>query len=137
MDEFGKPINKVVEALQVLDYSKQLKCNYIGNLTGIYNVDVLGKMYMPEIKKRQDWVMWLAAIKKAGYAYGIKEVLATYRLRKDSLSANKLELLSYNYGVYRKTLNFSKIKSVFYLFKFLYEYFFIKSKQTKTLKLNV
>jgi glycosyltransferase involved in cell wall biosynthesis len=131
MDELGTDLNKVVEALPVIDYSKQLKCNYIGNLTGIYNVAVLGKLYMPKIKKRQDWVMWLKAIKKAGEAKGIIDVLATYRVRKDSISSNKIEMIKHNYKVYRKALGFGRIKSTVWLIKFLYEYFFIKSKQIK------
>jgi len=55
IDEQGNALNKIVEALPRVTFNKQLKCNYIGNLTGMYNVDVLGKLYLPEITKRQDW----------------------------------------------------------------------------------
>jgi len=134
IDEQGHQLNKIIQALPRLDYNKQLKCNYIGNLTGIYSVKALGKITMPEIQKRQDWVMWLMAIKKAGEAIGMKEVLAQYRVRKNSLSSNKWSLLTYNYNVYRKTLNFSRTKSIICIFKFLFEYVFIKSKQIKTVK---
>ena len=133
INEQGETLNKLVEALPKLSYQKQLKCNYIGNLTGIYNANMLGKIYMPEIKKRQDWIMWLSAIKKGGPALGIKESLAYYRVRKDSISSNKLNLITYNFNVYRKALGFGFIKSTRYLTIFLYEYFFVKSKQTKSL----
>jgi len=132
IDEGGNSLNKVVQALPVVDYKKQLKCNYIGNLTGIYNVDLLSKIEIPKIKKRQDWVMWLSAIEKAGEARGIKEVLASYRVRKNSVSSNKMGLFLHNYNVYRKALGFGRIKSVIYLLRFLYEFFFIKSKQIKS-----
>lgn len=135
INEQGESLNKIIEVLPELTYQKQLKCNYIGNLTGIYNVDVLGKIYMPEIKKRQDWIMWLNAVKKSGSpAIGIKESLAYYRVRKDSISANKLNLVTYNFNVYRKALGFSYIKSIKYLALFLYEYFFVKSRRTKRIK---
>lgn len=134
INEQGEKLNKLVEALPKLSYQKQLKCNYIGNLTGIYNANMLGKIYMPDIKKRQDWVMWLSAIKKGGPALGIKESLAYYRVRKDSVSSNKLNLITYNFNVYRKALDFSFTKSTKYLALFLYEYFFVKSKQTKRIK---
>ena len=88
---------------------------------------------MPDIKKRQDWVMWLNAIKKGGSAVGIKEPLAYYRVRKGSISSNKLNLITYNFNVYRKALGFGFIKSTRYLLVFLYEYFFVKSKQTKSI----
>ena len=64
MDEKEQPLNTIVEALDRVSYKKQLKCNYIGNLTGLYDVKKLGKIYMPEIPKRQDWVLWLKAIEK-------------------------------------------------------------------------
>lgn len=131
IDEEGNLLNKIVEALPILSYNKQLKCNYIGNLTGIYNADRLGKIYMPEIKKRQDWVMWLNAIKKGGEAIGIKESLAYYRVRKTSISRNKLNLVKYNFNVYRRVLGFGFLKSTKYLMLFFHEYFFVKSKQTK------
>ncbi|WP_347923203.1 glycosyltransferase family 2 protein [Pontimicrobium sp. SW4] len=133
ISEQGKPLNKIVEALPELTYQKQIKCNYIGNLTGIYNVDILGKLYMPDIKKRQDWVMWLSAIKKGGPARGIKESLAYYRVRKGALSSNKLNLITYNFNVYKEVLDFGFLKSTRYLILFLFEYFFVKSKQTKKL----
>lgn len=133
IDEQGNSLNKMIQALPIISYKKQLKCNYIGNLTGMYNVDILGKIYLPEITKRQDWIMWLRAIKKAGEARGIKESLAKYRIRKNAISSNKTGLLKHNYNVYRKGLKFNTIKSVTYLLIFLYEYFFIKSKQTKAI----
>ena len=131
IDEKGMPLNIVVEALNTVSYQKQLKCNYIGNLTGIYDSKKLGKIYMPEIPKRQDWVLWLKAIEKGGNAIGIKEVLALYRVRKGSISSNKWKLIKHNFNVYRKVLKFGWIKSIRFILIFLYEYFFVKSKQVK------
>ncbi|CAH8282811.1 hypothetical protein EV196_101661 [Mariniflexile fucanivorans] len=129
IDEAGKPLNKLIKALPELTYQKYLKSNYIGNLTGIYNATVLGKIKAPDLRKRQDWLLWLAAIKKSGKpAKSIEESLAYYRVRKNSMSANKLNLLKYNYLVYRKGLGFSTIKSVYYMLIFLNEHFFVKSK---------
>ena len=131
IDDKEQPLNTMIEALDKVSYQKQLKCNYIGNLTGIYDVRKLGKIYMPEIPKRQDWVLWLQAIEKGGDAIGIKESLAFYRVRKDSISSNKWKLIKHNFNVYRKTLKFGWIKSVRFILIFLYEYFFVKSKQIK------
>ncbi|WP_284041099.1 glycosyltransferase family 2 protein [Jejuia spongiicola] len=131
INEAGKPLNIQIEALPVLSYKKLLKSNYIGNLTGIYNAKVLGKVTSPNLRKRQDWLLWLAAIKKSGKeAKGIKESLAFYRVRQDSMSSNKLNLIKYNYWVYKKGLSFSTVKAVYYLIIFLIEHFFVKSKQS-------
>ena len=130
IDEKGKPLNKLIQALPELTYQKYLKSNYIGNLTGIYNAKTLGKITAPNLRKRQDWLLWLAAIKKSGKpAQGIQESLAYYRVRKNSMSSNKIDLLKHNYWVYKKGLCFSTLKSIGYMLIFLNEHFFIKSKQ--------
>ncbi|MFI1744768.1 glycosyltransferase family 2 protein [Thalassobellus sediminis] len=129
--ENGEFLNKKVKALPHLSYNKLLKSNYIGNLTGIYNAKVLGKIKTPDLRKRQDWLLWLAAIKKSGKkALSIQESLAYYRVRENSMSSNKLNLVKYNYWVYKKGLGFSTLKSVYCMFVFLIEHFFVKSKQT-------
>jgi len=133
MDEKEQPLNTIVEALDKVSYKKQLKCNYIGNLTGLYDVKKLGKIYMPEIPKRQDWVLWLKAIEKGGDAIGVKESLAFYRVRKDSISSNKWILIKHNFNVYRKVLKFGWIKSIRFILIFFFEYFFVKSKQIKNI----
>ncbi|HEX9601987.1 MAG TPA: glycosyltransferase family 2 protein, partial [Mariniflexile sp.] len=98
--------------------------------TGVYNAKVLGKIKAPNLRKRQDWLLWLAAIKTSGKpAKGIQESLAYYRVRKDAMSSNKINLLKYNYWVYRKGLGFSTLKSVYYMLIFLNEHFLVKSKQ--------
>lgn len=133
MDESGNFLCKTVKALPKLEYKKFLKCNYIGNLTGIYNTKALGKIYAPDLRKRQDWLLWLKAVKASNKpAFGMEESLALYRVRKNSISSNKFDLLKYNYLVYRVGLAYSILKSLYYLTVFLFEYFFVKSKQTVT-----
>ncbi len=51
IDETGKPLNKLIKALPELTYQKYLKSNYIGNLTGIYNAKILGKITAPKFTK--------------------------------------------------------------------------------------
>ena len=137
IDETGKPRHKLVKALPILTFQKQLKSNYIGNLTGVYNAKVLGKIQVANLRKRQDWLLWLKAIEKSGKpAKAIQESLAYYRVRNDSMSSNKINLLKYNYWVYRKGLGFSILKSMWYMGIFLKEHFFVKPKlivSTKTI----
>ncbi|QCE41135.1 glycosyltransferase family 2 protein [Psychroserpens sp. NJDZ02] len=129
IDEAGRPLNKLVKALPRLTYNKYLKTNYIGNLTGMYNAKTLGKITAPNLRKRQDWLLWLSAIKKSSKpALGIQESLAYYRIRSDSISSNKLALLKYNYWVYKKGLGFSTLKSLYRMLIFVREQLFVKSK---------
>ena len=130
----GNKTGEIIEALPELSYSKLLKANYVGNLTGIYNAQKLGKIYAPEIRKRQDWALWLEAVKKGGPARGISEVLAQYRLHKDSISTNKWAMLRYNFNIYNQVLNYSFLASLYKMSIFLKEQIFIKSQQRKKLE---
>lgn len=133
MSEDGESLQKQIKALRNLTFDKLKKANYIGNLTGIYNARALGKIYCPLIRKRQDWGLWLLALQKSGGAIGIQEPLAIYRERKGSISQNKMEMLKYNYRVYRKVLKYSALKSLFWMVLFLWEQLFIKQKQKVSL----
>ena len=137
IDEDGIKLNKRVNSLPTLSYRKLLKSNYVGNLTGMYNCKSLGKIVSNKLRKRQDWILWLYAIKKSGKpAKGIKESLAYYRVRKNSMSSNKIGLIKYNYLVYREGMKFSILKSVFCFIIFVIEQVFVKSKQISHLPKN-
>lgn len=127
--ENGIKARKKVRALKKLSYQKLQKANYIGNLTGMYSVEKLGKIYCPLIRKRQDWGLWLLALQKAGYAKGIEETLAYYRLRKASISGNKFEMLQYNFQVYHKVLGYPVFHSWLKMINFLWEQFLVKNKR--------
>tara|TARA_R110001632_G_scaffold164240_3_gene282636 strand:+ start:114 stop:908 length:795 start_codon:yes stop_codon:yes gene_type:complete len=133
IDESGKPIGKRIIALPKLSYSKQHLNNYIGNLTGIYKAAQIGKIIAPNIRKRQDWAVWLEAIKKSGKpALGIQEDFAYYRVRIGSISANKMNLIKYNFQFYRTYLGYSWLKSAICLLRFFWEYFFVRTKYIET-----
>ena len=79
----------------------------------MYDVRKMGKIFMPTIRKRQDWGLWLIILRKCRVAYGMKEPLAVYRQRPNSISSNKYSLIAYNLNVYRKVLNFFLGKILF------------------------
>lgn len=134
IDEDSQPIGKRVKALPRLTYKKQHANNYIGNLTGMYNASILGKISAPNMRKRQDWAIWLEAIKRSGEpALGMQEDLASYRFHSGSMSENKFALVQYNFNFYRSYLGYSWMRSFFYLLRFFWEYFFIRPKQIERL----
>jgi glycosyltransferase involved in cell wall biosynthesis len=134
IDSKSNPLNIKVHTLPVLTHDKLLKANYIGNLTGIYNCKNLGKIYTKDLKKRQDWLLWIEALKRSRKpAHGISETIAYYRKSDNSLSSNKLNLIKHNFNVYRKGLNFNFVKSCFYLLLFFYEHFFVKARLIKSI----
>lgn len=90
--------------------------NKIGCLTAIYDTARFGKYYMPTIRKRQDWALFLTILKDCKEAYAITEPLAYYRISKGSVSKNKFELVKYNANIYKQVFGYSTIASYAYLF---------------------
>lgn len=105
---------------QQVNYSDILKTNSIPCLTVVLDIHHLGKEKMPLIKKRQDMGLWLKYLKNIPYAYGHQECHAIYRIRKDSLSRNKIQLIGYQWEFYRKVENLSVFQSIYYLLCWMY-----------------
>lgn len=128
-DELGNIVG-YVECLPKLTNSKIIRDNGIGCLTAIYDSEKLGKHYMPSMRKRQDWCLWIDIINKGGVAKGYQSPLALYRDRSNSISSNKIEMLKYNYEVYHTFLKKNPLSSwSILLFRFLPYYFYKKIKQ--------
>ncbi|KAB7889784.1 glycosyltransferase family 2 protein [Poseidonibacter ostreae] len=115
MSEEGKLQNKFINPPLKLSYNDLLKSNYIGCLTAIYDTHKVGKVYMPLIKKRQDYGLWLRILKKTDFAYATAEPLAVYRIMSDSVSSNKFKLLKYHYKLFTEFENISSIRALYYL----------------------
>ncbi|EEY39694.1 glycosyltransferase family 2 protein [Vibrio mimicus] len=101
-DSDGKFLGSFVPPSK-LSYKDLLKSNSIGCLTAIYDSDLIGKMYMPNIAKRQDMGLWLRILKKIDYAYGMPDILADYlAVQANSVSSNKLSAAKYQWRLYRE-----------------------------------
>ena len=100
-------------------YTDILKTNSISCLTAFIDIAVLGKKSMPEITKRQDMGLWLKYLKEIPFAYGIQETKAIYRIRENSLSRNKANLLKYQWQFYRKIEHLSVLESTYYMFQWM------------------
>lgn len=101
-----------------ITYKMIKRDNKIGCLTAIYDTKALGKKYyMPTIRKRQDWALFIQILQqcKICYAY-TKKPLAYYCVRKNSVSRKKMQLIQYNVAVYETILKFSTLKAYLYFF---------------------
>ena len=107
-----------------ITYKDMLKQDEIGCLTAIYDAEILGKHFMPKLRKRQDWALWLNILKKTPFAMGLKERLAIYKKRKDSISSNKIKLVKYIWQVYRYEQNMPLFLALYYLL--MYPFYYIK-----------
>ena len=94
-------------------YKKLLSSNVIGCLTAVYDTQVLGKLYMPLIRKRQDMAPWLNILEQVPKAYCLEDVLALYRV-DSGMTQNKLEILKWQWLFYRKVKKLSIFKSAYH-----------------------
>lgn len=116
-----------------INFNMMKRDNKIGCLTAIYDIRALGsKYFMPTIRKRQDWALFIAIIRDCHIACGIRKPLAYYRKRNDSISSKKMHLIKYNVAVYRQCLHFSKLKSIMY-----FTFFFLPTYGLKTIKKKI
>ena len=114
-----------------ISFAMMKRDNKVGCLTAIYDVRALGrKYYMPVIRKRQDWALFIEITRQCRVAYGVGEPLAYYRKHTNSVSSNKMSLVKYNLAIYRQCLQFSPLKSwSYFLLFFLPTYFSKRFKQ--------
>ena len=131
IDEKGNTLNIRREAPNLTTYKKLFFCNYIGNSTAIYNAKMLGKIPINQIRKRQDWMLWLTIVKKIKVAQPVPEVLAYYRVRKDSISSSKMELVKFNFNVYHKFHKLNYVASLGCIMLFIFTQLFIKPRYRK------
>lgn len=115
IDEKGNSLNRVIKTKNKTDYNGVLLTCPIGNSSVMYNVENLGKFEVPNIRKRNDDALWLQILKKEKYIYGMKEVLMKYRIRENSISSNKLQLVKYHWKLYREIEHLSVARSVFHI----------------------
>jgi glycosyltransferase involved in cell wall biosynthesis len=128
--DYDGTINGKVIVPKTLTLSQEKKDNKIGCLTAIYDTSKYGKFYMPTIRKRQDWALFLNILKQCHKAYALQEPLAIYRDVPGSISSNKLNLIKYNAKVYREVFGYSSFQAYSYLFLFFFPTYFTKKIQT-------
>lgn len=108
LDDLGIVIPPVTTS-----YKRLLKSNVIGCLTAIYDVEKVGKCYMPLIRKRQDFGLWLSILKKTDKVAGLPEVLAKYRI-DTGMTQNKFEVLKWQWKFYREVVGLNTISAGYY-----------------------
>lgn len=108
-------------------YWREVCDNSIGFLTMMFDRKKVGDAMLPTIRKRQDWGLNIELLRRCRVAYGVKEPLAVYRIRKGSVSRDKLPLVKYNVSIYRQILGYSAVRAVL-MFTFIFMPFYIGKK---------
>lgn len=66
-------------------------------------------LFDPQVRGGEDWDLWMRVFRSGGKIAYHRQVLAGYRLRKGSMSADKLDLLRNGLSVCQKHLNLPEI----------------------------
>ncbi len=102
IDENANPNGRSVTGPKKVTRHGMYNYCWMGCLTVMYDVETVGVIQIADIKKNNDYAMWLKACKKAD-CYLLDEVLAKYRKRSGSISNHGYtKLIKWHYKLYRE-----------------------------------
>lgn len=113
MEEDGRKTGNIVRVPISLTYHQYLRNTIIGCLTVMIDRKQTGDFRMPLIKSSHDMALWLLIMKRGFKAYGLKEVLAGYRLVSTSNTAKKWKAAKDVWKVYRKIEGLSVLYAMY------------------------
>jgi teichuronic acid biosynthesis glycosyltransferase TuaG len=113
---FGALIKKIVKNPKVSRWKMYLR-NEIPTSGVLIKRCYLSDVVFPNLRKRQDYALWLKVIYKHDLEIlNVEEPLFDYYVRSESLSSNKFELVKWNYSMWNKELNKGILVSVMLTF---------------------
>ena len=112
----GKNMSKIINAVNNLDYASYLKNTVIGCLTVMLDRNKTGNFFFPALKISEDMACWVLLMKNGSKAYALNKSLSFYRVKKNSLSSNKIEAAIYVWKVYRDVEKLSLFYSLWCFF---------------------
>lgn len=85
---------------------------YFSTITVMYDREKIGLIQIANLRKNNDYAMWLQAIEKSN-AYRLPECLAFYIKHEGSVSSgSKVRLIKWHYKLFREGLNKNPVVSV-------------------------
>ncbi len=117
-------------APKIADRKNMLFSNFIPCLTVVYDAKQLGKFCQPNIKKRNDYALWLKILHSGivSKAHCLEAVTASYRSHQYGLSSgSKFELLRYYWMCLRNFASVTRMCAIFLSLPYLLIMFVKKS----------
>ena len=104
-----------VKVKKEIKYEDLLMFNPIPLSTAAFDSDKFGIIKFKEANVSEDWIYWLDIFKKKIRSFGINKNLMFYNVDSNSLSSNKLKMISRAWYIYRHYQGVSFLRSCFYL----------------------
>lgn len=112
IDEESKPNGKRVTGPKRITKHGMYNYCWMGCLTVMYDAETVGLIQIADIKKNNDYAMWLKVCKKAD-CYLLDETLARYRKRSGSISNHGyMKLIKWHYKLYREAEKKKPVSSI-------------------------
>ncbi|WP_407370896.1 glycosyltransferase family 2 protein [Carnobacterium sp.] len=119
--EDGDLIQDRVNVPEKLNYTQLLKNTAIACSTVIVDRGKIGDFQMPSVRKGQDTATWLMLLRESvSYAFGINEILSSYRKVTGSISDDKLGALKRTWNTYRNIEKLPLLKAIYYFSWYVY-----------------
>lgn len=113
IDEESKPNGKRITGPKRITEKGMANYCWPGCLTVMYDAEKIGLIQIEDIKKNNDYAMWLKISKKVD-CYLLNEELAMYRKRNGSISNHSyVSLIKWHYKLYREVEHQNVIYSLF------------------------
>ena len=115
MKESGEILEKSYRvSSNLVTYKKLLMKTEISCLTAMYDVDKIGKFYLPSLRRKQDYALWLSILKQGHNSLPVDLVLAWYRQRNGSATSKKHKLIFNHYRFLRTHESLDPFKALYY-----------------------
>ena len=98
--------------------------NFIPCSSALYDTSLVGKVFMPNFSKRQDYGLWLSVLKEGYCALSCNDALVSYRVRSNSVSSNKLLASIYHFRVLKSCSDISLSQCSFYFLVYVLTSYF-------------
>lgn len=97
-----------------INYTGLLKNTAIACSTVMIDQKAIGKFRMPLVRKGQDTATWLTILRNLPYAYGMQDIMTSYRKVPGSISSNKVEALKRTWNTYYRLEKLPLHKAIYY-----------------------
>lgn len=101
-----------------INYTGYLKSTIIGMSTSVIDTEKTGDISFRNLRTRQDTYLWISLLKSGIIARGIHQTLMKYRIRKNSISANKIKAAQQVWHLYYDLEKMSFIKAAYFFLNY-------------------
>ena len=120
IDDSGKELDRIIKTMEEVNYTTYLKNTIIGMSTSMVNTSLTGPLVFKNIRTRQDTYLWITLLRRGFIAYGIEKSLASYRVRNDSISSNKIRAAKQVWKLYFEYEDLGFLVSSYYFFCYIF-----------------